>query len=151
MRYKLLLLFFLPLLASAQQKFTISGYVKDIANGEALIGATVFVKEINNGATTNEYGFYSITLVPGTYTVQYIYLGYTTDIKTITLDKNTPLNIELTSAADQLEEVVVKGEFEQPTATNLEMSTVSLSMKTIMKIPAFMGEVDVLRSIQLLP
>jgi len=151
MRLKILLLFLIPVMATAQQKFTISGYVKDASNGEALIGATVYVREINNGATTNEYGFYSITIAPGPYTLQYSYMGYATDIKLITLEKNTPFNIELTSEADQLEEVVVKGEFEQPTATNLEMSTVSLGIKTILKIPAFMGEADVLRSIQLLP
>src|SRR6218665_3723764 len=111
MRIKLLFLLFLPFFVSAQQKFTISGYVKDATNGEALIGATVYVKEINNGATTNEYGFYSVTVVPGSYTLQYSFIGYTTNMKSIVLDKNTPVNTELALAADELDEVVVTGEF----------------------------------------
>jgi len=153
MRIRLLQLLFilLPGFTIAQQKFTISGHVKDASNGEALIGATVFVKEISNGAITNEYGFYSITLPAGAYTLQYSYIGYTTSVKTFNLDKNTPLDLELAGEADELEEVVVNGELEQPTAVNLQMSTANLSIKTILKIPAFMGEADVLRSIQLLP
>ncbi len=146
-----LLLVLLPGFTIAQQKFTISGYIKDVANGEALIGATVFVREIKNGATTNEYGFYSITLPAGTYNLQYSYLGYKSSVKTFNLDKNTPVDIELEGEGEQLEEVVVTGELEQANATNPEMSTVSLGIKTILKIPAFMGEADVLRSIQLLP
>src|SRR6478736_5645690 len=151
MRKLLLLLMLLPGFTIAQQKFTISGHVKDASNGEVLIGATVLVKEIGNGATTNEYGFYSITLAPGTYNLQYSYIGYTTSVKTFNLDKNTPFDLELVVEADELEEVVVTGELEQPTAANLQMSTAGLGIKTILKIPAFMGEADVLRSIQLLP
>src|SRR6478736_4765 len=151
MRKLLLLLMLLPGFTIAQQKFTISGHVKDASNGEVLIGATVLVKEIGNGATTNEYGFYSITLAPGTYNLQYSYIGYTTSVKTFNLDKSTPFDLELVVEADELEEVVVTGELEQPTAANLQMSTAGLGIKTILKIPAFMGEADVLRSIQLLP
>jgi CarboxypepD_reg-like domain/TonB-dependent Receptor Plug Domain len=147
----LLLLLLLPGFTLAQQKFTISGHIKDASNGEALIGATVFVKEINNGATANEYGFYSITLPAGEFTLQYSYIGYKAVVKTFSLNKNSPMDVELASEADQLEEVVVTGELEQANAKNLEMSTNNLSIKTILKIPAFLGESDVFRSIQLLP
>jgi hypothetical protein len=151
MRILLFLFFILPGLSLAQQKFTVSGYVKDASNGEALIGATVLVKEISNGVTTNEYGFYSMTLPQGSYTFQYSYIGYTTQVKIFDLTKNEPYNIELQGEADQLEEVVVTGEVEQANARNLEMSTNSLSIKTILKIPAFLGEADIFRSILLLP
>jgi hypothetical protein len=151
MRILLFVLFIVPGLTLAQQKFTVSGYVKDAANGEALIGATVLVKEISNGVTTNEYGFYSMTLPSGSYTFQYSYIGYTTQVKKFDLSKNEPFNVELVGEADQLEEVVVTGELEQPTAKNFEMSTNSLSQKTILKIPAFLGEADVFRSLLLLP
>lgn len=101
-------------LALAQQKYTISGYVKDASNGEALIGATIYVKELSDGATSNEYGFYSITLPAGSYTVQSSYIGYTTQSTTVELSRNINFNVELAPEADQLEEVVITGEAERP-------------------------------------
>ena len=65
MRFLLIALVFLALSANGQQKFTINGYIKDIANGEAMIGATVYIQELNSGTATNEYGFYSITVPQG--------------------------------------------------------------------------------------
>ncbi len=146
----LLFLFLLspPLLA---QKFTLSGYVKDGSNGEALIGATVFVKELNNGTVTNEYGFYSLTIPMGTYNVQYSYIGYLVQAREVNLNTNQRIDIELPVESEQLEEVVVQGELEQANVQNLEMSTNKLDIKTIIKVPAFLGEADVLRSLQLLP
>ena len=77
--------------AQAQSKFTISGYIKDAANGEALIGATVYIKETGTGAITNEYGFYSLTLPAESYTLHYSYVGYSAVTKVLMLDKNNPL------------------------------------------------------------
>ncbi len=77
----------------AQNKFTINGVVKDASNGETLIGATVYIKELKNGATTNEYGFYSLTLPVGSYTIDFSYVGFELIAQSITLDKNTQLNI----------------------------------------------------------
>lgn len=147
----LLLSFSIALCAQSTGKFTISGYIKDAANGEALISATVYIKETGTGAVTNEYGFYSITLAPATYNLNYSYVGYTSLLKTIDLSKNERLDIELTGDAQQLQEVVVQGELEQANAQNLEMSTNKLEIKTIQKIPAFLGEVDIIKSLQLLP
>ncbi len=137
--------------AFAQEKFTINGYIKDASNGEALIGATVFIKEIKNGVTTNEYGFYSITLPAGTYSVNYSYIGFQSISNVVVLNKNNQMSIELVDENEQLQEVVVKGEIEQANVQNAEMSTNKLEMKTILKIPTLFGEADVLRSIQLLP
>lgn len=135
----------------AQDKFTINGTVKDASNGETLIGATVYIKELKNGATTNEYGFYSITLSPGNYTIDYSYVGFELVSKQVALDKNTQLNVELNPETSQLEEVVVQAELEQANVQNLEMSTNKLEMKTILKIPTLLGEADVFRSLLLLP
>ncbi len=132
-------------------KFTISGYIKDASNGEALIGATVYVTETQGGGVTNEYGFYSITLPAATYTLHYSYLGYLPITKSIQLDKNNRIDIELSGEAEQLQEVVIQAELEQANVQNLEMSTNKLDIKTIQRIPAFLGEADVIKSLQLLP
>ena len=138
-------------LALAQGKATINGYVKDAANGEDLFGANVLVKEIGDGAVTNFYGFYSITLPPGTYTLEYRYVGYKTSVKTVELQENVRLDVEIQSEQQQLQEVVVTAEREDQNVTSTEMSVAKLDMKTISKVPAFAGEVDVLRAIQFLP
>jgi hypothetical protein len=143
------LLFTLP--AFAQEKFTVNGYIKDTSNGEALIGATVYIREIKGGSTTNEYGFYSITLPAGDYSFTFSYVGFVTNPQSVSLTKNTQLNIELVPESAQLEEVVVKGELEQANVENLEMSTNKLEMKTILRVPTLFGETDVLRSLLLLP
>ena len=132
-------------------KFTISGYIKDATNGEALIGATVYVSETQGGGVTNEYGFYSITLAASNYTLRYSYLGYSPITKIVQLDKNSRFDIELFGEAEQLQEVVVQAGIEQANVQNLEMSTNKLDINTIKKIPSFLGEADLLRSIQLLP
>ena len=152
MRFTLLLvsiLFSIP--TFAQNKFTINGYVKDAANGESLIGATVYIKSLSDGVVTNEYGFYSITLPAGTYEISFSYVGFLAQTKTIELSANLRQDIELVDEAGQLEEVVVTGELEQANAQNSEMSNNKLDIRTIVKVPSFLGEADVLRSIQLLP
>ena len=144
------ILFFFHL-SPAQEKFTINGYIKDASNGEALIGATVYIKEIKGGASTNEYGFYSITLPPATYTIDYSYVSFGLISKMITLDKNTQISVELKPESEQLEEVVVQADLEQANVQNMEMSTNKLEIKTIFKVPRLFGEADVLRSLLLLP
>jgi CarboxypepD_reg-like domain/TonB-dependent Receptor Plug Domain len=146
----LLFLLLLPGALSAQ-KFTLSGYVKDASNGEALIGATVFIKQMSTGTVTNEYGFYSLTVPAASCEVQYSYIGYFTQLRSVDLSKNQRVDIELAAESEQLEEVVVRGELEQANVQNMEMSTNKLDIKTIIKVPAFLGEADVLRSLQLLP
>lgn len=144
-------LLFFEIKLYAQEKVTINGYVKDAANGEDLFGANVLVRELGTGAVTNFYGFYSITLSPGTYTLEYRYVGYETLVKTIDLSENIRLDVEIVSEQQQLEEVVVSAEREDANVTSTEMSVAKLDIQTITKMPAFMGEVDVLKSIQLLP
>lgn len=150
------LLIFLPMLLSyygyAQDKFTISGTLKDQSNGETLLGATILLKGTSIGTTTNEYGFYSLTAPKGNYTLVISYLGYTTIEKEIVLDQNMKFNTELTEDAGQLDEVIITAE--ESKKVNLQtpqMSVAKLSSETIKRIPAVLGEVDVIKSIQLLP
>ena len=92
------------------QDVTLSGYIKDASNGETLIGATARIVESGKGVVSNEYGFYSISVPPGTYTVEYSYLGYIDQSIEIQLDQNKKQDIELGTEAAQLVEVVVVGE-----------------------------------------
>ncbi len=137
--------------AFSQTRHTLSGYVKDQSNGESLIGANVVVEELSTGTITNVYGFYSLTLDHGLYTVSYRFVGYETVTKNIDLNENLRIDIELVEEGQQLEAVVVSAEAEDRNVTAVEMSTAELDIKTIQKIPAFLGEVDVVRSLQLLP
>lgn len=151
---KRLLIFLFCLLqvpAFAQTKFTISGYIKDAANGEALIGATIYIKSLSTGATTNVYGFYSITLEGGNYDIDVSYIGFATQSKSVALNENVRLDIELKGEGKQLEAVVVSSTKDEEGVKALEMSTNRLDMKTILKMPAFLGEADVIKSLQQLP
>jgi len=147
----LLVAAFFSLQAFGQQRFTLSGYIKDATNGETLIGSTVFIKALGAGAVTNEYGFYSLTVSSGKYEVVYSYVGYQTITKEIDLNSNVRVDVELNSESEQLEEIVISGEREQANAQNLEMSTNKLDIRTIVKLPAFLGEPDVLKSLLQLP
>ncbi len=135
----------------AQQKYNVNGYLKDGKTGEELIGATVIVKDKNIGVVSNEYGYYSISLPGGTYTILCQYIGYQTITKEITLTANLKLNFELLPATKELNEVNITAERKDENITRNEMSVIKLDMKTISKIPALLGEVDLVRSIQLLP
>jgi hypothetical protein len=146
-----LLLF--PLCLQAQnQKLTVSGYIKDTKNGEGLIGASVFVKELMTGTTTNTYGFYSLTVPKGNYTLVVSSVGYRKSIREIKLtEQSVSLNLELQEDGQELEEVVVKAKREDDNVKSMEMSVNKVEMKTIKKIPALLGEVDLVRAIQFLP
>jgi hypothetical protein len=151
---KLHLLFFLSFFAFkiySQDKFTISGYIKDEKNGESLIGATVFKQGSNLGAAANEYGFFSLTLPKGEHVIGVSLIGYKTYTFSINLEKNITKNYELTEEGKQLDEVVITTEAEDKNIKSTEMGTTKLDIKQINKIPALLGEVDVIRAIQLLP
>lgn len=147
------LLFFITsaLQISAQEKFTISGYIKDASNGEYSIGANVYIKELMKGGNTNQYGFYSITVEKGTYTLISSYIGYENFVKQITLDKDIRLNIELKPVAINVKEVEITSEKVDKNVTSTNVGAIKLDMEEIKKLPAFLGEVDILKTIQLLP
>lgn len=138
-------------MAFCQDKFTVSGHVKSRSTGESLIGASVYVKELLKGSTTNQYGYYALTIAPGRYTLVVSYLGYREYSLDIDLDANRKLDIELDEKTYSTDEVVITGEKKDANVSSVQMSKQDLEMELVRSLPAFMGEVDVLKSIQLLP
>ncbi|KSA14004.1 TonB-dependent receptor [Maribacter dokdonensis] len=141
----------LPHTIQGQQKYTLSGTISEVSSNETLIGVTVAIPELKTGVTTNEYGFYSITLPEGTYTVLISYLGFEDITQQITLTENRRKDFLLSEEAEQLEEVVVTENVEKMDIRKPQMSVNTLSVGTIKKIPVILGEVDVIKSILLLP
>jgi hypothetical protein len=136
---------------SAQPKYTLRGSVRDKATGEELIGATLLVKELRNiGTISNEYGFYSITLPKGTYTIAASFVGYETMLQNVVLDKDQKIDVLLEPTA-ALQEVVISGEKPDENVTRAQMGVERLDVKDIGKLPVLFGEKDVLKTIQMLP
>ncbi|MBI5217623.1 MAG: TonB-dependent receptor [Bacteroidia bacterium] len=147
-----IILFLLNISAFAQNKFTISGYVKDERTGEELIGATVFIKELSaTGASANAYGFYSITIPEGNYTVAAQYVGYEAKSVTIKLKQNTKLDFILNVKISELKEVEITAEKNDENITKTRMGIEKIDVKEIKNIPVFFGEKDILKTIQLMP
>lgn len=146
----LIFIFFFSL-AFSQRNVTLSGYVSDLDSDESLIGVSVLLPELNTGTITNEYGFFSLTLPAGVYTVQIRYLGFETLTRELSLNEDVNENFELTPQAEVLDEVIVEENIELLNVRNPQMSVNKLAINTIKKIPAVLGEVDVIKSITLLP
>ena len=151
-----LLLFFFctshnAIIANPSGLLTISGTIKDAETGESLIGATITIKAINRGTATNIYGFYSISLKPDIYTLEFRFMGYQAIQKEVNLSKDITLKIELVPEEGKIEEVVVTADRPEANVKKAEMSISKLEMKTIKQVPALMGEVDVIKVIQMLP
>ncbi|WP_229318585.1 TonB-dependent receptor [Flavobacterium ammoniigenes] len=148
-------LLFLLLLCSfsltAQERFTLSGTVSDSNSNETLIGVNLYIPELKTGITTNEYGFYSITVPKGSYTIRISYMGYNSLEEKIQLQQNTKTNFKLYSAENTLKEVIVTDTKSKIDIRKPEMSVNKLSISAIKRMPVVLGEVDVLKSILLLP
>ena len=133
------------------ERYTLSGYVKDAKTGEALLGCNIVIKELSKGTITNAYGFYSLTLNKEKYTLLINYIGYTDQLIPIDLTRDQSINIELEPTSIETKEVEVKGERADRNVNSTEMGRVQLDVEKIKTLPAFMGEVDILKTIQLLP
>ncbi len=132
--------------------FTISGFLKDKKNGEVLIGANIYVEgNTALGATANLYGFYSLTLPKGKYNIVYSFLGYNNTVLSLELDKDIRSNVELFDDSKTLQEVVITSKRKDENVRSTVMGKEELSTERIKSIPAFMGEVDIIKAIQLLP
>lgn len=145
------ILFLITLTSFSQEKFTLSGTITDFKNNETLIGVNIYVPSLKIGTTTNEYGFYSLTLPAGEHQIELSYVGYTTVEQTIVLDKNVKNNFALNGEGEELQEVVIKENKGKINIKSPEMSVNKLSIATIKKMPVVLGEVDVIKSILLLP
>ncbi|MBN1183061.1 MAG: TonB-dependent receptor [Bacteroidales bacterium] len=136
--------------ANEDGKYSISGHITD-ENGEALIGATVYVKDGSSGVVSNLYGFYSLKLPVGTYEVVYSYIGYKDFVKKVSLTDDIKENIMLQPETQELEAVEIRAQRKDVNVKSISMSSTKLETSTIKKIPVLMGETDVIKSIQLLP
>lgn len=144
-------LLFITLQLSAQENFTLSGKVSDNQSGEDLIGVTIMVDEMQLGAVTNTYGFYSLTLPKGIHKVLFSYIGYESIEHTIDFSGDQKLNISLNISQNDIEEVIVTGERKDENLTKVQMGVESLNMKQVEKLPVLFGEKDILKTIQLMP
>ncbi|MCB0494615.1 MAG: TonB-dependent receptor [Cyclobacteriaceae bacterium] len=144
----LLLSTFFYSLTSRAQKHTVSGYIKDKNTGEVLIGANIYTKPDLVGTTSNTFGFYSLTLPEDSVQIVFSFVGYVPVTSTIFLDRDLEMNIGLSSSIE-LDEIVVTAE--EDIQQQSQMSSITVPVKQIQKLPALMGEVDVLKVLQLLP
>lgn len=151
MRLLFLVFTLVSLSGFSQSKATLSGYLKDAQTGEGLIGATIYVDEIKSGTTTNVYGYYAISLPKGTYSVTFNYLGYQALNQEIILDVAKVVSIEMQPDQKLLQAVEITAEKANQNVTSMDIGVEKMDAKTIKDIPQFMGEVDIIRSIQLLP
>ncbi|UII79221.1 TonB-dependent receptor [Flagellimonas sp. CMM7] len=135
----------------AQKKFTFSGTISEASSNETLIGVTIAFPDLKTGVTTNEYGFYSITLPEGEYNLVVSYLGFQEIKEVIILNTNIKRDFSLTEEMEQLEEVVVTDDAEGLDIRKPQMSVNTLAVKTIKQIPVVLGEADVIKSLLLLP
>ena len=134
-----------------QNSFTISGYVQDNSNNELIIGASVIVKELQIGTVTNNYGFFSLTLVEGDYDLIFQSLGFEDQSLNLSLNKNISVDIFLNEKIESLDEVILSKNIEDVDVELPLLSMNILSGKTIRQTPVVFGESDLLKTIQLLP
>ena len=152
MKNLFVILFFLgSFLGWTQEKFILSGTVSEAQSGETLIGVNILIPELKTGTITNEYGFYSISLPKGEYEISYSSIGFATETLKINLTENHRKNLLLDADSESLDEVVIQTDGQRVNVRSAQMSTNSLSVNTIKKIPVVLGEVDLIKSITLLP
>lgn len=152
MKKIILLLLLVTSVAISQESITISGIVKEAANGETVFGASVYLKGTSIGSMTNEYGFYSISAPKGTYTLVVSYIGFQDINKEVLLNQNRKINFKLEESSMQLDEVIINvDESDKLSIRDPQMSVTKVKINTIKKIPVVLGEIDILKSIQLLP
>ena len=154
MKFKKILfhiLFFTCLSSYAQTKYTISGYVQESETGENLIGVSIYDKNTFKGTVTNQYGFYSLTLEEGNYEIIYSFIGLQSITKKVNLNNDIRINISLKNDAIITEEVIVTGEKLDKNVSSSKMSQIKIEVNNIKQLPVILGEVDVLKSAQLLP
>ncbi|ANE49303.1 TonB-dependent receptor [Flavisolibacter tropicus] len=135
----------------SQTKFAINGYVRDSASGESIIGATIAVSGLTKTITTNQYGYYSITLDSGAHLLMASHVSYFAKQLSLSLQASQQLDFLLTSKSAAMNEVVVYSRQKDANVKNAQMGKIDLSISQIKSVPAFMGEVDILKTIQLLP
>ncbi len=139
------------LILNAQEKFTFSGTILEQKSNESLIGVNIIFPELSTGTTTNEYGFFSITLPKDTYNIVISYLGYNSISETIVLSENITKNYSLFNSTENLDEIIITNNIEKLNIKTPQMSVNKLNSSTIKEIPVVLGESDIIKAITLLP
>lgn len=147
-----LIMLWIPIVSvNAQEKFTLSGVISEEKSNETLIGVNIIIPELQTGTTTNEYGFYSLTLPKGSYNIIISYLGFQTISETISLSEDISKNFSLTESTENLDEVIITENIEKLDIKIPQMSVNKLTSSTIKDIPVVLGESDIIKAITLLP
>jgi outer membrane cobalamin receptor len=149
-KFTLTLVVMFVLLLGRSQKATINGYISDVKTGERLAGASLFIINMDLGTSSNTYGFYSITLPKDSVEISFSYAGYESHIEKLLLRDNITINIQLQPIA-ALTEVVITTTKKESIQNKTQMSSIDLPVSTIKSLPAFLGESDLMKAIQLLP
>jgi len=132
-------------------KHTISGYLKDKASGEVLIGANIYIRGTYLGTTTNAYGFYSLTLPANSYPVVFSYVGYKDFLMNINLEKDEEATVEMETSSLTIKEVLIQSKNEQEEIRNNSAGEFRFSSKTLSQLPGFAGDLDIIKSLQAVP
>ena len=148
--YAVLMLLSVQLL-SQNNMFTLSGGIRDKDSGEDILYGAVMVKGTSESTSSNEYGFYSLTLPEGTYTIQFSYMGYHSKEEIVELTQDTRLEVELISETTQIDEVVLTAERQDKNVTKNETGVVNMNIKEAKLVPVILGEQDVMKTMQLMP
>ena len=133
----------------SQEKFTLSGYVSDKNNGENIIGVNIYCTELQQGVTSNTYGFYSLTLPKGNYNISFSFIGYKNQSFNLNLSQDQEKNVEFEVNSFSIGEIQVTGKANIIQKT--QSSVIEVPLEQIRTIPALLGEVDIIKAIQLLP
>ncbi len=137
--------------SSKPERYALSGYLRDKTTGEALIGANIYVKGTSLGATTNGYGFYSLTLSMENYPITFSYMGYKEVVMQVILNENTRLSVEMEEDNLEMREVEILASEQEPDIRNTQMSEFRFSQKTLSQLPGFGGDLDIIRALQAVP
>lgn len=149
MKYLHILFFLLSSIVLSQNYYTISGYIEDASSGESLIGVNVYSKSLSVGTTTNNFGFYSLTVPEGEFDINFSFIGYSDYTKNLSIKTDLELNPRLVLSSEIIKEVILTDQISNVEQT--QTSVISVPVIQIKSMPALLGEIDVLKSIQLLP
>jgi len=131
--------------------YSVSGYVYDMKTGEALIGANIFIQELAIGVITNPFGFYSVTLPGGKYTLKFSYVGFKKLIIPLNLNTNISKDFQLEPEISSMQEVTIRRDQDEGTPVRIQMNQLNLEPRTVSIMPALLGEADVIKSLQFVP
>ncbi|MFM7310105.1 MAG: carboxypeptidase-like regulatory domain-containing protein, partial [Flavobacteriales bacterium] len=135
---------------AVNSKYTISGQIRSAQNGEFIIGALVACKDLNLGTSTNNLGFYSLTLPAGKHTIEFAMIGFESKVEEIELSGNVTRSLELDLASQTMDALVIEADKAKNTEST-DVGKIELSMNQIRNLPVLLGEVDILKTITLLP